>query len=91
MGPCLIQFLIENYNAKDECLRFDRGRKIYISYDNVENIMGLTKACDHLVEPNESITERDLPNGFQYSYGRNGFRINTLVTEMVAYDMIGFY
>jgi hypothetical protein len=40
MRLCLIEFLIENYNAKDECLRFDRGRKIYISYDNVENIMG---------------------------------------------------
>jgi hypothetical protein len=34
-------FLIENYNAKDECLRFDQGRKIYISYEDVENIMGL--------------------------------------------------
>ena len=51
--------------------------------------MGLTKACDHLVEPNESVTERDLPKGFQYSYGQNGFRIETLVTEMVAYDMTG--
>jgi len=51
--------------------------------------MGLTKACDHLVEPNESITERDLPKGFQYSYGQNGFRIETLVTQMVAYDTTG--
>jgi len=41
MRLCLIEFLIENYNAKDECLRFDQGRKIYISYEDVENIMGL--------------------------------------------------
>jgi hypothetical protein len=27
-----------------------------------------------------------LLDGFQYSYGQNGFRIKTLVTERVAYD-----
>jgi len=27
--------------------------------------------------------------GFEYSYAHNGFRIDILVTEMVAYDMTG--
>jgi hypothetical protein len=66
----------------------EEGKSI-LSYDDVENIMVLTKACHHLVEPNESITERDLPQGFQYSYVRNGFRVEILVTETVAYDTIG--
>ena len=39
MRPALIQCLIENYNAKDECLRLDRGRQIYNTYDDVEKIL----------------------------------------------------
>ena len=56
MRQSLIQFLLQNQDAKDECLRFGRGRAIHITYDDVEDIMGLSKAYGRIVDPDDYYT-----------------------------------
>lgn len=89
MRPSLIQFLVQNYDARDQCLRFGPGREIHFTYDDVEDIMGLSKAFGPVLEPVESITPYELPRSFEFSYGPAGFRIDSLVTEMRTHDTTG--